>query len=56
VRVVVASLLERLGPPSDLHLSAKAFLATQPDAAAASAQPLRRKTSRSSSEAAASKA
>jgi DNA-binding transcriptional LysR family regulator len=56
VRVVVASLLERLGGPSDLHLSAKAFLATQPDAAAASAQPLRRKTSRSSSEAAASKA
>jgi DNA-binding transcriptional LysR family regulator len=56
VRVVVASLLERLGPPSDLHLSVQSLLATQPDAAAANAQPLRRKTSRASSEDAASKA
>lgn len=58
VRVVVDALLAGLTAERDLHLTVREFLAEQPQAeASAPPQPLpRRKTSRSGSEAAASKA
>lgn len=61
VRVVVDALLEKLGPPSDLHLTVRDLLAEVPGAAAAPAEAQagvvsRRKTKRSASDAATSKA
>jgi hypothetical protein len=59
VRVVVDALLAGLAEARDLHLAAKALLAELPSAEASAAPPQalpRRKTSRSRSEAAASKA
>jgi hypothetical protein len=63
VRVVVDTLLTKLGPPSDLHMTVHDLLAEVPDAEAAAgsappaAQPaLRRTTKRSASDASVSKA
>jgi len=59
VRVVVDTLLEKLGPPSDLHLTVRDLLAEVPGAEAVAMVDQvvsRRKTKRSASEASASKA
>ena len=61
VRVVVDTLLEKLGPPSDLHMTVQDLLTEVPGAAAVAAHDhagvvSRRKTKRSASDAAASKA